>query len=228
MTYLVCLPSIWPAYTKQCLAGLDPKIAEHTLVLDNTIENLGVAGSWNVGARRVIAEKLDWLVVLSAATRFGVSGGRDFIEHIEENPDAWIVESGWALREPSELWVGWHLLAWSRTNILERVGLFDENYWPAYGEDADISWRVLLAMRDAGGKDVWRKCDVDAWIEMQGHGVELAKVPHSMARTIRYHTEKWGGWSGAERFTHPFGDPDLPLSFWPVPPDPRSIIGVPL
>jgi hypothetical protein len=207
VTFLAVLPSIWPPYSSACLDGMAPEFRRHVLVVDNTTHNRGVAASWNVGARVVLEDRLDWLVVVSAATRFGSEGGRDFLKVLDVS-DGWVVESG----AP----VGWHLLAWSR-RILERVGLFDENYHPAYGEDADVSRRVHVAQAEDGEPTAWECHDGDVWIASRGHGTELAGVEPNIARSIRYHERKWGGWSGHERFRRPF-DTKRPLSWWPRPP----------
>lgn len=220
VTFRACLPSIWPPYTKACLESMAPEFRDHVVVLDNTVVNRGVAASWNVVAREVIEDQLDWFVILSAATRFGRSGGVDFVRLLDGNSDAWVIESGWPSR--GNQWVGWHLLAWSRIHVLERIGLFDENAWPAYGEDADISWRVLTAMIETGEEDVWRKPNVDAWVQSIAHGAHLAGALTDFPSTWAYHQAKWGGLSGHETFSRPFDDPLLPLSFWPVPPDPRA------
>jgi hypothetical protein len=219
VTFLAVLPSIWTPYTRECLSGMAPEVRSNLLVLDNTAHNRGVAGSWNVAAREVLERGLDWLVVVSAATRFGPSGGLDFLDALtpvdELGRDVWVVESG----AP----VGWHLIAWSRAHVLGPIGLWDENHWPAYGEDADMSRRIHVATNGYPRTGAWRNVDVDAWIAMRGHGTELAGVKTNMARSIRYHERKWGGWSGHERFTHPFDDPRKPLSWWPRPPDALAI-----
>jgi hypothetical protein len=217
VSYLIVLPTIWPPYLKACLDGMDDDLVEHLLVVDNTHRNLGLAASWNMGARRVLRDSLDWLVILSAATRFGPEGGRDFVALLDhhDTDETWVLESSAPVNQ--------HLFAFSRP-CLERVGLFDENFFPIYGDDADISRRVHVAQQDDGaGK--WDNEPVDAWIAMAGHATKLAGVTVDFPKTWAYYETKWGGLSGHETFTRPFGDPDLPLSFWPVPPDPRSIIG---
>lgn len=220
VSFLACLPSIWPPYTEACLATMAPEFRERVVVVDNTETNRGVAASWNRVAERVLDEKVDWFVIVSAALRMGPCGGQDFAGILAAHPDLWVIESGWPCC--GTLWIGWHLLAWSRVNVLERVGLFDENHWPAYGEDADISWRVITAMRETNAGGVWRRFDVDAWVESPGHGCELAGVQVDHDALWEYHTRKWGGRSGQETLRRPFGDDALPLSFWPRPPDARA------
>lgn len=113
MSYAIVLPSILPEYTRACIDSLDTQAREHLLVIDNTQRNLGVAGSWNVGARKVVTERLDWLVVLSAGVRFGPSQGRDFLAQLPAWDGAWCVEADEGL--------GWHCFA-EDTEVLTDEG----------------------------------------------------------------------------------------------------------
>lgn len=222
MSYFIVLPSIHPPYLDQCVDGMHEDLRRHLLIVNNAPPwtNLGVAASWNLGARQVLKEQRDWLIVCSAATRFGSAGGRDFVDALDAHRDAWVVEP--AGQVPV---VGWHFLAWSRVNVLERVGLFDENYWPAYGEDQDISFRILQAANEDGAPpDFWPKVNIDASLAMVNHGVQLAGVEWDQPKLWRYYRKKWGGSFGRETFTRPFGDMTRSLGWWPTPPDRRSII----
>ena len=80
--------------------------------------NLGVAGSWNVGARQVLERELDWLVIVSTSMLFGPELHTTFRHEVEAHPDAQIVECAGN---------SWHLIAIARWT-LEAVGLFDEHY----------------------------------------------------------------------------------------------------
>ena len=195
---------------------LHPSLQADALVLDNTVRNRGAAGSRNVGARMLSEYGYDWLIDISPVTRFGPSGGLDFVAQVEAEQDSWIVQASTP--------VNWHLCGWSR-RLFERVGLFDENMHPVYGEDGDLAHRVHVAATEDVKPDAWACIDVDAWVTMYGHAQRLAGVQVDMERTIRYFDAKWGSgaWAGALKFDRPFGDERLPLSFWPTPPDPRAV-----
>lgn len=215
MTFLAVLPSIWPPYTTACLDTMGPALLSRLLVVDNTDTNRGVAASWNIAARRVLTEQTDWLIVVSAATRFGPPGGDDFLDELDTAEGRWVVES--AGQAPV---VGWHLIAWHR-DVLETVGLFDENFWPAYGEDMDYSHRVLTA-----DDTRWTTVTVDARIESVNHGAHLAGVTLDHEASQRYLSAKWGDTNayriGPRAWSTPFGK-NLPLSWWPTPPDRRAV-----
>lgn len=230
-SFLIALPSIYQPFTDDCVESMSPVLREHLHVIDNTAVNRGVAASWNDVARKVQDEGRDWLIVCSAATRFGAPGGEDFIAALEEHPDAWVVEPGMSAAGRLPV-VGWHFIAWSRANVLDRVGLFDENFWPAYGEDMDMSRRILTAaaLRSSGACDVpggfWAKVTIDAEIVMAGHGTKVAKVQIDLAEIYAYYARKWGGPYGRELWRRPFGK--YRLDYWPEPGAPPVPVAVAL
>lgn len=228
MSYLVVMPTIYPPYRDECIASMGQSMRDNLLVVENTERNRGLAGSWNIGARRVLEEGLDWLVTISAGMRFGESGGDDFLATLDRHPAAWVIEGGWDIHKRSDLVSGWHLIAWSRRNVLERIGLLDENFWPIYGEDADWSTRLLIALDEepnTNGAQRWVTFDTDAWLVMAQHSAELAGIRNDFPDAWDYYERKWGSRPGDGKvgpFKRPFDDPALPLSFWPTPPDPRA------
>lgn len=225
MSLVAVLPSIWPEWTDACLASMtSPRLAAFTLLLDNTVENAGVAASWNVGARAVLDSQADWLVIISAAVRFGAPGGADFVEALEEAPaEAWALEAGECPRQRG-IGFGWHLIGFRRSTF-ERVGLFDENFWPAYWEDCDFGHRIRCATPSwqPGPAPLWPKVEIDADLAGFAHGVKLAGIESQPRRLAAYYSEKWGGPPAHEEFCTPFGDPALPLSWWPPQGDPRAV-----
>lgn len=196
MSHVAVLPSIHKPWTDRCLRGclLDP------MVVDNTQHNRGVAASWNLGIDEVERTGADWLVIISAAIRFGPPGGYDFLEALDANPDALAVEAAQG--------IGWHLVAISRRTI-ETVGRFDENFWPAYYEDIDYGRRMWLAFN----QEQWPRVHVDVSIAGVSHGVDLggAVIDNELLQT--YYRRKWGGDKGEETLTAPFGS--HPINYWP-------------
>ena len=211
--YLILMPFTDQAYADACLAGMHPEVRENVLAVDNTVENTGAAASYNIGARHVLARGLTWLVTLSPSTRFGPSGGRDFVRALGEHADAWVVEAGMP--------VGWHLIAWHR-RVFENVGLWDEHFWPVYGEDADISQRILVGLRDRGIDNAWRVFESDAWLTMQGYSAHVGGVDVSGPQEAiwAYYVDKWGGRSGEELWDRPWRT--KLLDYWPTPADPMA------
>lgn len=224
-SFVAVLPSIWPPYTHACVETMAPGLVEHLHVIDNAgLRNLGVAASWNVGARAMYAVEAEWLVIVSAGMRFGSPGGLDFIAALERATGGeWAIEAGACPTDPT-YGFGWHLIAFPRRTF-DRVGLFDENFWPAYFEDLDYGHRIRCASGwELGNDPMWPKVEVDATLASFAHGIHLAGIESDPTALIRYYSRKWGIAPGAPDsevfYTSPFGDPKLGLDFWPAP-DPR-------
>jgi GT2 family glycosyltransferase len=136
-------------------------------------ENVGVPASWNLILEASAAEP----VVISNDDV--VLGGRTF-EEIGRNAE----------RHP---FVGrdWCLFAQSPA-CTDRVGFYDENFWPGYYEDSDYSVRLIRV----GIEPVWNVTDqvhhAGCWttaklLGLQGWFSERAEASR------RYFVEKWGG-----------------------------------
>ncbi len=227
---------------------VDGKPDVRLVVVYNTPQrNAGVAGSWNIGARAMYGHGHDWLVICSAGVRFGEQGGKDFLatlrgrsargiitipDVLEAEDQARLVEE-WQRDRPRIIEagndLGWHLIAFHRS-VLTKVGYFDENFWPAYSEDNDYSYRIQLAYGiDSRSPDfkgpLWPKVDVDASLDSVAHGILRGGVTVDFTALEDYYRSKWGAPSPYETFTRPFDDPKMAISGWPQPPDPRALLG---
>lgn len=206
---VVVLPSVWPAWTDACLATMHSEFRARTLIVDNTVENRGVAASWNLGVDRLEAEHAGWLVLLSAAVRFGPPGGLDFLARLDEHPSAIAVEA-----HPH---FGWHCIGIAG-HALRTVGRFDENFWPGYWEDNDWSHRARCVYNLDPEAGYWTKVPVDATDAGWGHALEHAGVVADPDALMGYYRAKWGGLSPDEPWCTPYGDPGLPIDYQGPPP----------
>ncbi len=165
---------------------------------DPDSHQLGVARSWNIGARAVLAEGQDYLVLLSASMLFGPVMNSTWL---------WEMERLWGENVVEAETHSHHLIAFHR-RVMETVGLWDENFWPAYFEAEDYSYR----MRQVGWEGGWRRVSVNALsTRVAGH---LRYVHCPADPLLAYRERKWGGPKMAETFTLPFGD--MPLGYWPA------------
>jgi hypothetical protein len=160
-------------------------------------QNYGVAGSWNLG----LAKGADYTLILSCAVRFT----KPLEEVLKQIPAQ--------ANDTMAIYEGYHMVAISK-KLIEQVGYFDENYYPAYGEDADFGYRLdLLNIRpesfyDAGNTSI-------------GSGLNKRSGTWSWDTTSQFRTgrledywlHKWGGHPAV--FKRPFNNPDNPLSYWP-------------
>lgn len=96
--------------------------------------------------------------------------------------------------------------------IVEKVGLMDENFYPAYCEDNDHRYRMKLAGLH------WERFPLKAShvISSTLHSnPEFEKRnQHSFRENIAYYIEKWGGDRGMEVFKTPF-NLGAPIDYFP-------------
>jgi hypothetical protein len=205
-THVAVLPSIWQPWTDECLRTVHFEV----MVVDNTVENIGTGASWNRGIDKMRAEGADWLILVSAALRFGEPGGFDFLDALDAHADHLVVEAHGVF--------GWHLIAFHR-RCVEALGRFDCNFFP-YGCD-DIDWSLRFQKHYEPGwptyprpDDVrWTKVPVDVEDMGMAHSIKLAGLDDK-GHSIRYYREKWGGDKGQEQFATPYGNPGRPLAYW--------------
>lgn len=88
--------------------------------------------------------------------------------------------------------------------LREKVGYFDEYFYPAYYEDCDMVYRIKLA-----GYEVYSVVPVKHF-EGQTHKTDPERkklLQDTRPGLQRYYASKWGGWPWWETYTIPF-DPD--------------------
>ena len=179
------------------------------LLIDNTVNNLGIMKSHNMGLDKMKEVGADWLIVLSAAVRFGEAGGLDFIEQIEKHQDCQVINgSGRVMIEGVEkvMAIGWHLTAFNKA-VFEAVGRWDENFTPYGFDDVDLTLRIRKYF---GDKLKWETFPCDSSHVSFSHSVQLAGVESPSTPRIAYFAEKWGRHPKAwrwEGFEHPFDNP---------------------
>jgi hypothetical protein len=105
---------------------------------------------------------------------------------------------------------GYCAFLWTR-HAVERIGNFDENFWPAYYEDADM--RLRLQRLGISPPSIF-----PGWAGIQ-HGKPTGIAYQNMIKRCEEHlkeyfTSKWGTVTGAVKFVHPFGDSKNQLHEW--------------
>ena len=184
--------------------GLNPLIQEVEVYKPE--KNLGCAGSWN----SIIAWHLTapyWLIV-GNDIQFAKPGELEMMaKHVEERLDT-----------HSIIYASEYSCFFLTQLGLEKIGTFDENFYPAYGEEADHFKRVKVS-----GTMKERFFDL---------GLIHGEPPFFQASTINsneayqkanaitsqmnkdYHIKKWGGPSACDPFQNPFNDPGIPIDHW--------------
>lgn len=221
---LVVLPVLDANLGHRCLDSMGAYMQACTIVVDNGDPpldylasrgaavyeyqrpgaNIGVAASWNHGRRLALqCPTARWLVLLSEVVVFGEHGGADLLDGVvDQGPLGAIDAPGVSVAE-----AGWKCTA-LRTSTLDRVGEFDEGFWPAYYEDTDYLYRMGLAglasPRENG--KAWPMLHVDMTIpEGDAHALRSGLVDVDLDRLAARYRAKWGGNQGEERHRTPWG-----------------------
>ena len=145
--------------------------------------NLGVSAAWN----HIITTQDEPLIMVCDDITFHADTIRVLVEAYNAHPE-----------------ISFFSVYMQRRALLERIGGYDEAFWPAYFEDNDYVYRMRLAgvlhmaVPDIGynhvGSATLRSFNEN---EMREH--------HSRFNGLRDHyVRKWGGQPGCERFTVPF------------------------
>lgn len=230
---LIVLPFAYRPYFEQCVATLDKGL--DILAIDNTRANLGVAESWNRGIDKVKQDSYDWLIVCSAAMRFGEAKGLDMLEQLMKYKDAHVINFG-AKNFPVSKFIrgtspgpeggnfSWHCTA-VRRDVLEEVGYFDPNFYPIYFEDIDYDLRINKVYNIFNEETLsydkplkWLIVPIDATDTGNGHGVKLGKVESPSEPLIAYFATKWGRHPAASvlgSYSHPFNDSKNSIAYFP-------------
>jgi len=161
--------------------------------------NLGVARAWNLGVQEVLDKKLDYLVLMSASMYFGPILHCTFLTQMQ---------TFWGSNVIEATGHGWHLIAFNR-RVFETIGMFDENFYPAYFEDVDFGRRIYLSQMNGKWENVW----INAISQGNALHVRSEMVSAPATPLLKYYEEKWGGGKENEKFMTPFNTGDM--TYWP-------------
>jgi hypothetical protein len=195
MTYSVIVPVLvnFPGLAK-LLASIDEPFVP--VVVDNWVENRGVAAGWNYGIKKSLEMGIEKFVIMNDDASF--QQGSYPSQLVKELDD----ETAFVMAE-----VGFAAFATHKTAI-DRIGFFDEKFFPAYFEDNDFAYRAKLEGMSYKGiihcKVEHEGSKTQFW---NGTGDEERTVSHDQFRTNRsYYKQKWGGEPGYETFLTPFNE----------------------
>lgn len=202
MKTVTVMPFVVPDFAERCL---DRCKMPNLLVVDNSVDNLGIMRSHNLGIDAMRDLDADWLIIMSAAIRFGDAGGLDFIDALEGLNGTAVVNA--------EGLFGWHLMAFARETV-EAAGRWDENFTPYGLDDCDYAIRIHKSRPGVP----WRGVKVDVMDTIMGHSIKLGGVQVDNRRIMDYFEGKWGSPPGPpfETFHNsPWNNVDLPIGYWP-------------
>jgi GT2 family glycosyltransferase len=177
--------------------------------------NRGLARSWNEGLLASFGDRNDVTIILNDDLFFYDGAFDEFIDFILSEkrrlPDfAVVMTTGVESQKSDGGNVQKRVLTLGACfaigeGAVERVGYFDENFWPAYFEDFDYHYRLGLAAAPL----LW---DERTLLEHQRSAtVRRDRLigllhPERLRRNEQYYVRKWGGLPDKETYVHPFND----------------------
>lgn len=171
--------------------------------------NLGCGPSWNHVMKN---SEGPWLFAGSDVKMLpGMLASLD--ETLEKNPDAGIICGN-----------GYNAFLMTKTGV-EKVGYFDENFYPAYFEDVDHFRRVGLSGVKAVGVEGFQIVHGEApyWgsSTVKSNSEYDRKNAITFQNNQNYYVKKWGGLPTQEKFQRPFNK-DVGLQWWELDPEMRA------
>lgn len=203
--------------------GNDPSVAEaiekiskerHNVIVFKPEKNLGVSGGWN------------WVLQNFNPPWYFIAGND--VMFTEGDLEKMVAEA-WANHESMGMFFGnqGHNAYIMTRLAVDIVGLYDENFYPAYLEDCDYMWRMHLAgvsyvdVQDChiihGEAPTWGSHTIYSNPVFR----TLNGITHSNG--YNYYTRKWGGSNGGEVYRQPFNDPNNAPSHWVLDPEWRKL-----
>jgi GT2 family glycosyltransferase len=196
------------------MASVDEEV--FPIIVPNYENNIGVAGAWNYGMRKAIENGCEYALVCNDDITFTPGAIAAMIDVLKET-DALLVSPNQngekAVVNLIEDGADFFCFAVKPKQLVQAVGWFDENIYPAYFEDNDMHYRMKLA-------GIRSYIDTRIVVDHFGSATQNAdegnpNVPASRFQAIKaYYARKWGGEPHNEKFTTPWDKPKLNLKAW--------------
>jgi GT2 family glycosyltransferase len=180
------------------------------IVIKNWEANYGVASGWNMGLRRARELGVARAIIANDDVEFS-PGAIGEMNAVMDETGAFLVSANQNGSKSGQRYIdGADFFCYlvDVNNLIETVGWFDENIWPAYFEDNDMHRRMVLAGRDG-------KIAIDAHVKHHGSATQNydpecpVVIPEKFVGLRDYFIEKWGGEPGKETFVNPYNDPSM-------------------
>lgn len=176
--------------------------------------NRGLARSWNEGIEAAMREKADAVIVVNDDVSMSREDLLLLAQGCVEHREAGIIEA----EGYNERMVEHQILQFACFGInpiaIEKVGYFDENFFPIYFEDSDYSRRAFLAglpYHNVGPSGMVHRGSTTINSVPELHAQNNA----TFSACNTYYRLKWGGDPGSETLNWPFDNPGFGLRIAP-------------
>ena len=158
----------------------------HDIHIFEQEQNMGVAKSWNLLCDKIF-ENHDNALILNDDIYLGKHQYeiKDFLETTKS--DFYVTTQDWsAFIIPKK--------------TFERVGQFDEKFYPAYYEDNDYHYRMKLLGMNYNQTPILNPYLYNASMTTQKN----PSLKDGIEKNKQYYRQKWGGFPSKEKFKKPF------------------------
>lgn len=187
----------------------------YPVIIDNWNINRGVARAWNLGLEVCLSRGISQALVVNDDILFREGTIDKLISDLESmtftsalNDRDFVPTETREYEEQPEF----SCFAVNVNDFVQTVGFFDEKIYPAYFEDNDMHYRMKLA-----GTPALRRKDAPVFhrgsVTQNWDGGMVVSSPQFEKNRLYYRT-KWGGVPGEEKYTTPYGSPELTLKDW--------------
>jgi GT2 family glycosyltransferase len=161
-------------------------------IVTSSGDNLGVAPSWNKFIKDAIKDGFDAVIVANDDIRLYEGSLEKFINALKSYEFV--------------SFAGQNAFSFFglRLSVVDKVGYFDEAFWPAYYEDNDYNMRLKLAGVEM--HIVLEPSYFHAQSATLGKFNSERKLMHhhNFRKNTEYYIKKWGGLPHNETYTEPF------------------------
>jgi GT2 family glycosyltransferase len=177
--------------------------------------NRGVSNSWNEGILNAYGSGADIVIVVNDDIHFYSGDVSKIAARSMQFRNHYIIScAGFHRRLKRQLPSHGYSCFAINPIAMERIGCFDENFFPSYCEDQDYAYRAkLVGLHEEncpdtnishGGSDTIFS---DPILNLQN------RMTHG--RNMQYYIRKWGAPGGRERWNNPFNDPHFDCQILP-------------
>jgi GT2 family glycosyltransferase len=174
------------------------QLGDESVIVESPDRNLGVGPSWNFLATKYLKKPDDRLLVCGDDTLLSSGLVAQLVKTMDESGADFVFPDP-ALSTMPQMFSCFMV----RQSLFEKVGYFDERFWPAYFEDNDFHRRMKIA----GATEAVAPCGYEHANSstMKAYSPDDLERHHMRFRLCRdYYIEKWGGLPGHETFATPF------------------------
>ena len=172
---------------QNCRFGFTSGEAKNLFVFENE-KNIGVAASWNM-ACDMIFENSDYALILNDDIYLGKSE-RDIEQLIKKRPNHFM--------RATPDWCAFIL----PKSVYQKVGKFDECFYPAYYEDRSYEWRMKLM-----GIPSVKTPELNPMLYRSSQTLEkMPSILEDSKRNKKLYIEMWGGEPEREKFKKPYNE----------------------